>query len=226
VFPDLPSVWQALLGRAHWSLEWIDDAGVLRVVELAPGAGFAVTVVNDASSPVLAYPYWPGRQVRRGDLKPAGALFPWDVRGGDIVLSWQGGIDAVLWRELSRADNVRRQAVSFNWQRWRGAWQDGSFPSAVVRDPWVCDWQGIAAQIAASGFDKRRVVAAGYAHLTLTGKTWQGAWFGQSPFDAGTFAAAGEPLTLPLIPPTAIAFGRAGLIRYSSTGFLLYSWPE
>jgi hypothetical protein len=159
-------------------------------------------------------------------MKPAGALFPWDVHGGELVLTWRGGIDAVLWRGLSRADNAKRKATSFNWKRWREAWNDGSFPPAAVLDPWLCDWQSIAAKIAASGFDKRRIVVVNYPRLTLTGKTWQGTWHGSSPFDTGTSAAPGEPLSLPLVPLVTVAFSSTGLVRYSDTGFLLFTWVE
>jgi hypothetical protein len=226
VFPELPPAWQAVLGDAHWSLEWIDNAGVLQTALPPSSAGFTVTVVNDASSPILAYPYWPEHQIQLGDMKPAGALFPWDVRGEAITLSWQGGVDAVLWRALSRADNAKREAVSFNWKRWREAWNDGSFPSAAVFDPWLCDWESIAAKMAASGFDKRRVVAMNYPRLVLSGEAWEGMWYGSSPFDRGTSVRSGEYLSLPLVPPVAIAFSDRGLIRYSNAGVLLFPWDE
>jgi hypothetical protein len=227
VLPDLPPAWQALLGDAHWSVEWIDDTGMVQTAELSPlQRDFGVTVVNDASSPILACPYWPERRLRPGDMKPAGALFPWDVRDGAIVLSWRGGVDAFFWRGLSRAGNDKREAVSFNWKRWREAWNDGSFPPAAVLDPWRCDWESIAAKIAASGFDKRRIIVVNYPLLLLSGEIWQGTWYGPSPFDTGTSAAPGEPLLLPLVPPAATVFGDAGLVRYSAEGVLLCPWDE
>jgi hypothetical protein len=226
VMPDPPSAWQVIPGDAHWHIEWIDDAGMVQTAEVPPHGDFAVTVVNDRASPVLAYPYWPKRRLNPGDMKPAGALFPWDVHGGKIVLSWRGGVDAVFWRELSRAGNIKREAVSFNWKRWREAWDDGSFPAAVVLDPWLCDWESIARKTAASGFDKRRIIVVNYPKLTLSGETWQGVWYGPSPFDKGTVAGQDEPLSLPLGPNVSIAFGNAGLIRYSSKGGLRFLWDE
>jgi hypothetical protein len=224
--PELPPAWQTILGDAHWSVEWIDGAGIPRTAELSPYQNFAITVVNDASSPVLAYPYWPERQLKSGDMKPAGALFPWDVHGGNITLSWWGGVDAVFWSGLSRAENPKREAISFNWKRWREAWTDGSFPPAAVHDPWLCDWESIAAKIAASGFDKRRIIVMNYPRLVLSGEIWQGVWYGPSPFDTGTSATSGEPLSLPLVPPSAAAFSSTGLVRYSSAGFLRFPWPN
>jgi hypothetical protein len=182
--------------------------------------------VNDASSPILAYPYWPERGLKSGEMKPAGASFPWDAHGGHITLSWQGGVDAVFWRGLSRAGNDKRAAVSFNWKRWREAWNDGSFPPAAVLDPWLCNWESITAKIAASGFDKRRIVVMNYPRLALSGETWQGAWYGPSPFDTGIIVAPGESLSLPFVPPTMVAFGSTGLIRYSDAGFLLFPWAD
>jgi hypothetical protein len=224
VMPDMPSAWQTMLGDARWLIEWIDDAGMIRTAEVPPSGDFAVTVVNDSSSPVLAYPYWPERRLNPGDMKPAGALFPWDVRGGHIALSWRGGVDALFWRELSRAGNAKREAASFNWKRWREAWNDGSFPAAAVLDPWLCDWESIARKTAASGFDKRRVIVVNYPRLALSGEMGQGIWYGPSPFDKGTIAGQGEPLSLPLGPNVSIAFGTAGLIRYSSEGSLWFPW--
>jgi hypothetical protein len=224
VMPDLPPGWQTVLGSAYWCVEWIDDAGITRKAEVAPSTSFAVTVVNDASSPVLAYPYWPERGLIPGDMKPAGALFPWDVHGNKIALSWRGGVDAVLWRELSRAGNAKREAASFNWKRWREAWNDGSFSTAAVLDPWLCDWENIATKIAASGFDKRRVVVINYPRLILSGDTWQGVWYGSSPFDTGTSATPGEPLSLPVAPRVSTVFNATGLIRYSGEGALWFPW--
>jgi hypothetical protein len=229
VLPDLPPAWQTVLGGAWWSVEWIDGAGIVQSAELSPGRSFAITVVNDASSPVLAYPYWPERGLKSGDMKPAGGLFPWDVRGGNIMLSWRGGVDAVFWRGLSRASSANgngREAASFNWKRWREAWDDGSFPPAAVRDPWLCDWESIATKIAASGFDKRRIIVTNYSRLELSGATWSGAWYGPSPFDEGVFALPGESLSLPLVPPSALAFSSTGLLRYSSEGLLLFPWTD
>jgi hypothetical protein len=223
VLPDLPPAWQTVLGDARWSVEWIDGAGTVQSAELPPGRDFALTVVNDASSPVLAYPYWPERDLKPGGMKPAGALFPWDARGGDIVLSWRGGVDAVFWRGLSRGG---RDADSFNWKRWREAWADGSFPPAAVRDPWLCDWERIAAKIAASGFDKRRIAVADYPRLELSGAVWPDVWYGPSPFDEGASAPPGGILSLPLVPPSAFAFSRTGLLRYSGEGFLLFPWAD
>ncbi|MDR1470205.1 MAG: hypothetical protein LBT00_13050 [Spirochaetaceae bacterium] len=222
VMPTLPPAWQTILGGAHWRIEWIDDAGTIQTADAPPDAHCAVTVTNDAASPVLAYPYWPSLHLQPGDMKPAGAIFPWDVRGDSIELSWRGGVDAVLWRALSRAGNAKREAASFNWKRWREAWNDGSFPAVAVRDPWLCDWESIAAKIAASGFDKRRVVVVNYPLLPLSGEVCKDIWYGSSPFDTGTSAAPGEPLLLPIRPHASVVFSTTGVIRYSAAGMLLF----
>jgi hypothetical protein len=222
--PELPPAWQSILGGAHWRIEWIDNEGTVQTAGTPLAAKFAVTVINDAASPVLAYPYWPDRNLDPGDVKPAGAIFPWDVRSGAIKLSWRGGVDAFLWRALSRAGNAKREAASFNWKRWREAWQDGSFPAEAVRDPWLCDWESIAAKTAASGFNKKRVVAADYPLLALSGEAREDTWYGVSPFDTGTSAAPDEPLFLPVRPHVSVAFSASGIIRYSAEGVLSRPW--
>jgi hypothetical protein len=224
VMPDLPPAWQTILGGAYWRVEWIDDAGIFQTADAPPAAEFAVTVINDTASPVLAYPYWPERNFQPGDMKPAGAIFPWDVRGGGIELSWRGGVDAVLWLALFRTGNTKREAASFNWKRWREAWHDGSFPAAAIRDPWLCDWESIAAKFSASGFDKRRVVVVNYPLLPLFGEVCKDVWYGSSPFDTGTSATPGEPLLLPVRPQVSVIFSATGVIRYSAAGILPLPW--
>ena len=222
--PVQPSAWETILGGAFWRIEWIDDGGIIQTADTPPAAQFAVTVINEAASPVLAYPYWPERGIKPGDMKPAGAIFPWDVHGGSIELSWRGGVDAVLWRGISRAANANREAASFNWKQWREAWNNGTFPAAAIRDPWLCDWESIAAKIAASGFDRRRVVIANYPLLPLSGEVCMDIWYGSSPFDTGT--TPGESLLLPLHPYVSVVFSATGIIRYSAEGILRLPWTS
>ena len=227
--PEPPEVWRTLLGEPVWQVEWLDESGVLRETIVGRDGGLEVTVINDAVSPIVAYPYWPERGIRPGEMKPAGALFPWDCSGGEIALSWRGGVDAVFWRAISASGNDHRLASAFDWNRWRALWakpegeDTGAFPKEVMADPWLCDWEAIGAKTALSGFDKRRVTAVKYPYRTVDEGDYDGDWFGTSPFDEGVLVNEEYPLRLPLRPAVSLLFSEQGILRYSKDGLVLHS---
>jgi hypothetical protein len=228
--PPPPEAWQTLLGEPDWRVEWFDGEGVLQDAFVERGGSLAVTLINDSVSPIAAYPYWPDEGIRPGEMKPAGALFPWDRSGGVISLSWRGGVDAVFWRAISAAENDHRPATDFDWKRWRTLWEDtgdgasAAFPKEIMDDPWLCDWDAIGAKTAQSGFDKRRVTAVKYSYRTIDTGEYDADWFGTSPFDAGVLVNTEHPLRLPLRPAVSLLFSERGIMRYSKEGFILKSF--
>ena len=186
--PEIPAAWETMLGSPCWRIEWINDQGQKesRVIE---GGCPEITMPHTWASPVLAWPLWPEKGLSTGIFMPAGAIFPFDVHGSTLVLSWQGGIDAVLYRELAKAgsngDAGKRQPHLFDWPRFRELFDDPSFNADVRADPWLANWPYIAQRIVQSGFDRRRLVPEGRSSLSIP--VGPGPWVGTSPFAAPLF---------------------------------------
>lgn len=212
-FPALPQTWNSLLGSPYWKLEWLNTEGRLQSMTIRPNSIAEISLPVTWASPVSALPYWPNRGLQQGIFKPAGAIFPFDVSGKSIILSWQGGVDANLYWEFIKAaaqagqetvipdegaevtvtfsDTFSRALVSrlpmnFDWPRFRLLFDDPTVNAEVRADPWLADWQSIALKIVQSGFDKRRLVPETRSSLSIpaTGAISCGPWIGSSPFAA------------------------------------------
>ena len=140
-FPPLPAPWQELLGSARWRLIWTDGRGVPQTLE-ADGRA-AISVVSEWAAPVLAFPYWPDRGIFPGEMRPAGAIVPFDIQGDRLRLSWKAGAEAWFYRELAAARNTalaeagsdgspesakaaldKRRPEYFDWPRFRSLMLD------------------------------------------------------------------------------------------------------
>jgi hypothetical protein len=213
--PDLPDSWLEVLGEAHWRVEWSGRDGAARNAEAVPG-GEAVyaDAAQEWTSAVIAWPYWPDKGIRAAAAKPAGALFPFDVSGGSINLSWNGGVDAVFFREIAAAGNEKHPPQNFNWPRFRKLFSGADLPEDILRDPWLADWKAIAAKTAASGFDRRRIVARKGANLTFTVPA-DGPWAGASPFSREQNWEAGKTVTVRVNDQVDSYFCPAGILLCS-----------
>jgi hypothetical protein len=198
--PEIPPAWKAILGSPYWRVEWLNVEGRKEAVTVRGGGGVEISLPPTWVSAVSAMPFWPGRGIRPGIFRPAGAIFPFDVSGKNLVLSWRGGVDANLYWEFVKAAggagqestpdetaSAQRAAVSrlpwnFNWPRFRLLFDDPSLNADVRADPWLADWHGIAAKIVQSGFDKRRLVPETRSSLEIP--VSPGPWIGTSPFAA------------------------------------------
>ena len=183
--PELPDAWEAVLGSPSWQVEWVSDKG--RKERITVQGSTAIFLPQTWASAVLALPFWPEKGIGPGIFRPAGAIFPFDASGGTLVLSWQGGIDAYLFWELAQiAGNGGAAGIrmphNFNWPRFRGLFADPSLNADVRADPWLADWNNIAARIVQSGFDRRRLVPE--ARTSLQVPVGPGPWVGTSPFTA------------------------------------------
>jgi hypothetical protein len=233
-FPAIPQTWEALLGAPEWRIEWLNGEGKKQTRLVQYGKKPEINPPETWTSPVTAWPYWPKRDIGIGVFRPAGAIVPFDVSGETIRLSWRGGVDAVLYGELGLAaggdprDDVPSRATvprlpqNFNWPRFRELFVEGSGINEDVRvDPWLADWQAIAAKIAQSGFDKRRLVPAARKQLSVA--VGPGPWIGSSPF--------AEPLLVeqpPLFPVREMAtdtwVSAEGLLRCNKETWILLPW--
>ena len=188
--PPLPPAWEIIPGELCWKIEWLAPDGRPQTLEIRSGETPEISLPHTFANAVTAWPYWPDLAISPGVFKSCGALFPFDVDGASLSLSWKGGLDAMLYRELgiaSAGEPVSKSSVSrlpwnFNWPRFRELYDDPSVNAEYRADPWLADWPGIAEKIWQSGFDKRRLVP--YARQELPVPVAQGPWIGTSPFAA------------------------------------------
>ncbi|MDR2658880.1 MAG: hypothetical protein LBC27_02665 [Spirochaetaceae bacterium] len=214
--PNLPETWRGVLGEASWHIEWVGEGGVINSAETAAGNETPViTIIQGWTTPVTAWPYWPEKNIRRGIIKPAGALFPLDTSGGTLKLSWNGGVDAVFFWELAAYDNEKRLPYNFNWPRFRELFTNANLPEDVLRDPWLANWKEIAAKTASSGFDRRRISGEKRSNYNINIPA-NGPWIGVSPFAAAADWRKGETAVVKLNGQTETYFCPAGILRCSS----------
>jgi hypothetical protein len=214
-FPELPETWLEVLGKASWHIEWVDEDGVVKKSEIAAGGkASGIKIMMEWTTPVIAWPYWPEKGIRYGEIKPAGALFPLDASGSSVKLSWQGGVDAVFFWELAAANNEKRLPYNFNWPRFRALFSDEELPTEVSKDPWLADWKAIAVKTAASGFDRRRIVAQKRSSRAFTAPA-DGPWIGISPFMRAENWMTGETFMIKVTDQVDSYFSSTGVLHCS-----------
>ncbi|MDR0718451.1 MAG: hypothetical protein LBF78_02355 [Treponema sp.] len=239
VLPEPPLSWLEILGEPHWRLEWVSREGTWKTREIAPascGAGSLkagpsferISFPQEWTAPVLAWPYWPEKKIPAGLARPAGALFPWDVRTGRLELSWRAGVDAYLWQRLAAEAAApgapgTRPPWYFDWQRFREFMQGDTVQDAVKKDPWTADWKTIARKLAASGFNKNYFAPLNSGTATIRGPDTL--WYGMSPF-CGEVKTQDGFLSLPLGNGDETWFSTAGILRFSQETSLFISWED
>jgi hypothetical protein len=249
-FPALPPAWQELMGPAHWRLVWFNPQGISQSKECG---AFPETVGSSAiavlaevecppqwATPVLAYPYWPGRGIGPGEMRPAGCIFPFDTAGstgstrGTIRLSWQGGVEAWFYRQLSEARSAaigtieaaalnKRRPEYFDWPRFRALMDSDVIPEAIREDPWQADWQDIAASTVKSGFDRRRIKAQATEELLVTGVP-AGPFRGPSPFAKPLAQEPGVGFHVRVTARSDTYVSAEGILRVSLKTWVYYSF--
>jgi hypothetical protein len=222
--PGLPAAWESLLGRPHWRIEWVNVDGQKERRTVFGSRNAEIELPPTWASAVSAYPFWPEMGISPGIFRPAGAIFPFDVSGKNIVLSWRGGVDAALYWEL--AVSAMGQAASprlprnFDWPRFRQLFADFSLNAEILADPWLADWRSIAEKIVHSGFDKRRLVPEARSDLQIP--VSPGPWIGTSPFAAPLFFES-----VPVFPVRAAAdtwVSAEGLLRCNTSAWIVKEW--
>jgi len=217
VLPELPPHWEEMLGEAHWQLEWLDENGFWKKVNLFPGSNLPdLPLIQEWSTPVIAWPYWPSRNLIPQMMMPAGGIFPWDAGGTGIHLSWRGGIDAVFWKELSIAE--RNSPASFtrlpwyiDWPRFRELLLNGNISERVRENPWLIDWKDFAQRTADSGFYSSRLNPSPPNNLSIPGLG--GLWINSSPFAEPVRVALEGSLIIPLSPVPETWVSSYGILR-------------
>jgi hypothetical protein len=225
LLPVIPPHWQEILGEPHWRLEWLVDEGVWQKWEGLPGSEPPdISFISEWTTPVLAWPFWPGRNLFPGQMRPSGALYPWDVSGSTLRLSWKGGVDAVFWKELALAERSTTAANGrlpwyFDWRRFRALFSGDILSEAVRLDPWLADWKDISRRTVQSGFDRRRIAAQSFIELTIP--DLDGYWIGSSPFAEPLYTAPGYPLILKATNNPETWVSSSAIIKCSRDGWVL-----
>jgi len=238
--PEIPPAWEAFPGPPAWKIEWLDTQGRLQTLEIRGGESPEISLPHTWTSAVIAWPYWPELPLNPGVFRPAGGLFPFDVRGATLSLSWRGGVDAVFYRELGAAaaeapeqqSGVPRLPWHFDWPRFRELYDDPGVSAEFRADPWLADWSGIALRVRQSGFDKRRLVPQTRQALRVT--VAPGPWIGTSPFAAPLYFDDGAtfPVRVPETVPNTGSFpvdtwiSAEGIVRCNAQTYIFLSWES
>jgi len=237
--PVIPQAWKDVLGNPDWRIEWVSEKGRKEAMTVRGNGGWNISLPSTCVSAVSAFPFWPQKGIGAGVFKPAGAIFPYDVSGNSLILSWQGGVDAILYWELARAYSGAltgatvsgessetaagiRSPMNFNWPRFRQLFNDPSLNAEVRADPWLADWAGIAAKTVKSGFDKRRLVPE--ARSALTVPVGAGPWLGASPFAAPLVFDEGSVPVFPVRLTADTWVSKEGFLRCNSEAWIYRNW--
>ena len=224
VLPDLPPHWEDIPGDTHWYIQWIGESGNWQDAYIAPGQEAPrMDLMQEWTTPVIAWPFWPAHKLLPGMMRPCGALFPWDSNGEKILLGWEGGVEAIFWKELAVSDRPAEASGGrlpwyFDWPRFRDLLSSENIPAAVRQDLWLPDWKGIAGKTVQSGFDRRRIVSRTFSEITIP--EIGGHWIGSSPFAASLDAGLCGPLVLKASGTPDTWVSTDGVLKCSSNGWV------
>jgi hypothetical protein len=178
-------------------------------------------------------------------MRPAGAIFPFDVRSGRLQLSWRAGAEAWFYRELAAARNAalgaaeaeaggaanakaafdKRRPEYFDWPRFRSLMAGDSVPAAVRDDPWRVDWRNVAARTVQSGFDRRRIVEQAAGELTAPRTALgEGPFAGPSPFARPLLPAPDKGYSFAVTSRADTYVSAEGILRVSGKVWVYYSF--
>jgi len=225
LLPVIPPHWESILEKPHWRLEWLNEKGAWETWEGPPGSEPPhISPITEWTTPVLAWPFWPERNLLPGIMRPAGALFPWDVFGDKLKLSWAGGVDAVFWKELAAAERLTaagdgRLPWYFDWPRFRELFDNETLSETIRLDPWLADWRDISRRTVQSGFDRRRIAARTFTEIVIPGL--DGYWVGSSPFAEPLDVTPDGHLILNAAGTTDTWVSSAAVLKCSTAGWVL-----
>jgi hypothetical protein len=219
--PETPESWVSLLGEPDWHLEWLDPDGKKRSADILPGKTIKIEIPITWENPVTAWPYWHRHNLIPGHFKPAGALFPYDVNGKNLNLSWTAGPDTVFYWELALANDDKETKIpaNFDWLRFRELFETKVLSETVCKDPWLVDWRSVAEKTINSNFDRRRIVPQGFESVKIP--VGSGPWYGSSPFAEPLFFNEDEIPVFPVRPGINVWISGEGILRCSGKTWVL-----
>jgi hypothetical protein len=177
-------------------------------------------------------------------MRPAGAIFPFDVREGRLHLNWKAGAEAWFYRELTAARNAalaeaeagggrakveaaldKRRPEYFDWPRFRALLDSDAVPAAVRDDPWCVNWRDAAIRTVQSGFDRRRIVEQAAAELTVPRTALgEGPFAGPSPFARPLFPSPDLGYRFVVTSRSDTYVSAGGILRVSGKTWVYYSF--
>lgn len=225
-FPQVPEAWVSLLGEPCWKVEWLAPDGQKQSKNLSAGQSMEVTLPSTWANPVTAWPFWPRHNLIPGYFKPAGALFPFDVSGDVLHLSWEGGVDSVFYWELAFANSQTASKIpaNFDWPRFRELFEADTLSEAVRLDPWLVDWRYVAEKTIESSFDRRRLVPQATVPMSIPVPA--GCWYGTSPFAQPLFFAENELPVFSVCSGINVWVSGHGVLRVSGKAWVFTKTKE
>jgi len=227
--PQAPEPWIYLMDEPNWRLEWLDKGGQRQIADILPGQNIEIEFPVTWTNPVTAWPYWPAYNLPPGLFKPAGALFPFDVSGEYLRLSWEAGPDTVFYWELALAykyDDVKIPA-NFDWSRFRELFKGEILNEAVREDPWLIGWRSVAERTVDSNFDRRRLVPQAVESVVIPLDLLQkanGPWFGGSPFAEPLFFVDVDSAVFPVRSGVNVWISAGGILRCTNQTWVFTAW--
>jgi hypothetical protein len=227
ILPELPPQWWEIPGDCRWRVEWIGPSGLKESADYGGSGPLELELLHAWANPILAWPCWPDK-LPGGMFRPAGALYPLDVRGRNISLSWEAGPEALFYLELEQAWGESPEAPAlrrpcyFDWFRFRDYLRQEAAP-AVRADPWLVNWKNAARGAVQSGFRSSLIKAEETAAVSVIIPA-AGPWAGSSPFTGPFSWTAGEVVTLDLKEGAEIFVSPGGIFMVSREGRLWSPW--
>jgi len=221
VLPKPPETWVSLLGEPSWRIEWYAPNGEKQRAELQSGKNLEVEIPVTWTNPVIAYPYWSEHNLSPGFFMPAGALFPFDVEGNTLRLSWSAGKDVVYYMELVLANNDKSSKIpaNFDWVRFRELFHDETINKDVCEDPWLVGWRYVAEKTISANFDKRRLIPEKTESLNVPVPS--GPWYGTSPFAKPLLAENNATVAFPVRSGINYWVSKDGILRINGKIWML-----
>jgi hypothetical protein len=255
--PEIPWTWE-LLGNPHWRIDWLNVDGrketmTVTVGDAVSGRRVEIDLPQTWVSAVSALPFWPEKGIIPGIFRPAGAIFPFDVSGKSLVLSWQGGVDATLYWEFAAFSRENTSSPEDELPGEVGYEDNNDSPetemerAAVPRFPWNFNWPrfrqlfddpSLNAEVRADPWladwhsIAEKIVRSGFDKRRLVPEprsslqipVGHGPWIGTSPFATPLLFEA-----TPVFPVRAAAdtwVSAEGILRCNAEAWIVYEGYE
>jgi len=137
-------------GSLSWNIKWLSPEGKIESKRLDFTDSIQtipIEFVRNRATPVLAFLEVNGRQ----DILPAGSIYPVNISGNSISLSWLNGISAQVLMDLltktnQPAEEAQRFCNYFNWKKFQTEF------AKRVDEPWLIDKEKITEKLCTGSF--------------------------------------------------------------------------